>query len=328
MSHANISIFVPHLGCPCRCSFCSQHHITGTTHQPTQKDISSAVKTAVKSKNYDPKTGEIAFFGGSFTAIEKNYMISLLSAAKKFVDSGVVSGIRISTRPDCIDDEILCVLKNYGVTVIELGAQSTNDEVLAKNKRGHTRKHIFDAAKAVKDAGFTLVLQMMTGLYGSNDEMDTETARDFIDMQPSAVRIYPTVVLKNTELEKLYACGKYIPPDAAMAAILGAKLIMMFENENIPIIRFGLHTIDEDSFVAGAWHPALSQMALSQIYLNAAISALKERPAGKYVLYVPTGETSNMIGQKRCNVYALLKHGYDIKVKEDSSLHKFDVKIQ
>lgn len=328
MSHANISIFVPHLGCPCRCSFCSQHQITGTTHQPTQEDIESAVQTALKSKNYDAKTSEIAFFGGSFTAIQRDYMISLLSAAKEYVDSGAVSGIRISTRPDCIDDEILSLLKSYGVTVIELGAQSTNDEVLALNRRGHTRKHIFDAAKAVKNAGFTLVLQMMTGLYGSSDETDIKTAVDFIDMQPSAVRIYPTVVLKNTELAQRYMRGEYFPPDAQSAAALGAKLIMMLESENIPVIRFGLHTIEEDSFVAGAWHPALSQMAASHIYLDLTVRALKGKPSGKYTVYVPLGEVSNMIGQKRCNVYALLKLGYDIKVKEDRSLHKFDVKIQ
>ena len=144
MKKGNISIFVPHLGCPCQCSFCNQKTITGQANQPTPQDVDKAVKTALKSKGFDY---EIAFFGGSFTAIDREYMISLLKAANKYIKSNEVKGIRISTRPDCIDEEILDLLKEYGVTSIELGAQSMDDEVLLANRRGHTAKDVENASE-------------------------------------------------------------------------------------------------------------------------------------------------------------------------------------
>ena len=152
--HSNISIFVPHIGCPNKCSFCNQRYITGTSSAPNAADVEKAVITAVKSKKYDPSTTEIAFFGGSFTAINRNYMLSLLEAASSFVRIGLVSGIRISTRPDAIDDEILMLLKEYNVTAIELGAQSFNNHVLKMNNRGHTAKDTETAATLIKKYGF------------------------------------------------------------------------------------------------------------------------------------------------------------------------------
>ena len=156
INHSNISIFVTHLGCPNCCSFCNKRHIEGNCSLPDESTVDSAVLSAIKSSKYNPKTTEIAFFGGSFTAIDKNYMISLLEAAHKHIKSGAVYGIRISTRPDAIDDEILTILKNYCVTTIELGAQSMDDEVLLFNKRGHTAEDVKKASELIKQNGFEL----------------------------------------------------------------------------------------------------------------------------------------------------------------------------
>ena len=210
-AHSNISIFVPHIGCPNMCSFCNQRHITGKTFAPKAQEVIDAVNVAVSSKNYNPKTTEIAFFGGSFTAINRTYMLRLLKTAYQFVESGMVSGIRISTRPDAIDDEILLLLKQYGVTSIELGAQSLNDKVLMLNNRGHSSQDVINASNLIKKHGFSLGLQMMTGLYGDCDEFAIKTAEEVIKLKPDTVRIYPTIVLKNTDLAALYIDNKYKP---------------------------------------------------------------------------------------------------------------------
>lgn len=210
-NHSNISVFVPHIGCPNKCSFCNQRYITGTFKAPNATDVENAVITAVNSKKYDPKTTEIAFFGGSFTAINRNYMISLLEAASSFVKIGLVSGIRISTRPDAIDDEILMLLKEYNVTAIELGAQSLNDRVLKMNNRGHTAKDVENASLLIKKHGFELGLQIMTGLYADDNDSAERTAKKVIEIHPDTVRIYPTIVLKDTDLAALYLDDKYEP---------------------------------------------------------------------------------------------------------------------
>ena len=177
MKKGNISLFIPHLGCPHKCSFCNQNTITGKQTQPGADDVRAAVETALKKKNYDY---EIAFFGGSFTAIDREYMLSLLKAAYDYVKDGRVNGIRISTRPDCIDEEVLDILKKYGVTSIELGAQSMDDEVLRANFRGHTAEDVENASRLIKSYGFELGLQMMTGLYLDTDEKAVETAKKLI----------------------------------------------------------------------------------------------------------------------------------------------------
>ena len=245
--HSNIAIFVPHIGCPNMCSFCNQRHITGIHRAPRPQDVINAVNTAVSSCGYNSSSTEIAFFGGSFTAINRNYMIDLLQAAYQFVKDGTVSGIRISTRPDAIDDEILLLLKRYGITSIELGAQSLNDNVLKLNNRGHSSQDVINASNLIKKHGFSLGLQMMTGLYGDCDDFAIKTAEEIIKLKPDTVRIYPTIVLKNTDLAALYIDNKYKPQTLENADELCARLLKMFEGENITVIRLGLHSIEENS---------------------------------------------------------------------------------
>lgn len=325
MSHANISIFVPHIGCPNMCSFCNQHSITGRTGVPSKEDIDSAVLAAKTSKNYDAESTEIAFFGGSFTGIDRELMIELLSAANSHIKNGSVSGIRISTRPDFVDNEVLEILKTYGVTAIELGAQSMCDEVLYKNRRGHTANDVKIASKLIKKAGFELGLQMMTGLYGSNDELDRETAKAIIALKPETIRIYPAITLKDTYLESLYKSGEYLPPKLEDAVSLCDELLEMFEKAGIKVIRVGLHTIEDGSYVAGPWHPAFKELCDSKRMLEIAKQALSNLEKGEYVLRVCPKSISKMTGNKRQNLAHLETLGYICKVKADEKLKEYQI---
>ena len=197
-------------------------------------------------------------------------MITLLERAKMYIDKGLFAGIRISTRPDCISREILDILKLYGVTSIELGCQSMSDEVLKLNNRGHSSDDVIESAKLIKDYGFELGVQMMTGLYGDSRCTAIKTAERLIALKPDTARIYPTVVLENTELERLYRSGEYKPQTVDEAADICSELLLMFHNADIRVIRVGLHSGGnvEDGFVAGAYHPAFREICESRIYLR------------------------------------------------------------
>ena len=321
--HANISIFVPHIGCPNRCSFCNQQYITGAHKAPSPSDVSDAVISARSSKNYRPENTEIAFFGGSFTAINRNYMLELLRTASWFVENKIVAGIRISTRPDAIDDETLKLLKSYNVTAIELGAQSMRDRVLKMNNRGHTSDDVVRASALIRKYGFSLGLQMMTGLYKDSDTAAISTAKQIIKIAPDTVRIYPTIVLKDTYLAALYSDNRYQPQSLEDAVSLAAELLLMFQKADIPVIRLGLHSIEEESFVAGPWHPAFSELCKSALYLKRAREILKQK--GSYILYVNPKAISQMTGQKRANIEALKKDGYACRVASDENLKEYEI---
>ncbi len=324
--HANISVFVPHLGCPNKCSFCNQHYISGAESAVTAAEVEAAVKTAMATKGYNPKETELAFFGGSFTAIDYGYMEELLLSAQPFLSAEKISGIRISTRPDAIDEKILEALKKYGVTAIELGAQSMCDNVLEANERGHSAEQVRKAATLIKKQGFSLGLQMMTGLYKSEPTDDIFTACELIRLSPDTVRIYPTIVLHNTRLAELYKAGEYRPQSLNDAIGLAAKLLLMFEQADIKVIRTGLHSIEQEHYVAGPWHPAFSELCLSEIFLEKALKQLKKQ--GEYIISVNKSDQSKMIGQKRSNIKALAQKGFICTVLADDSIKENTIKIK
>lgn len=326
MSHANISIFVPHLGCPNRCSFCDQNIITGTVKLPSSEDVENAVNTAKSSVRYNPKTTELAFFGGSFTAIDREYMLELLAVASQFVKSCDICGIRISTRPDCINTEILEILKEFNVSAIELGAQSMCDEVLTLNNRGHNSCDVKKASELIKSYGFSLGLQMMTGLYRSTYEIDKFTAEEIIKLKPDTVRIYPTITLSGTYLESLAKSGEYIPPTLEDTVQLCAELLDLFELHNIKVIRTGLHTIEQERYVTGPWHPAFRELCDSKRYYNKIIKLLPQK--GEYILHVNPKEISKVTGNKKANILNLEELGYKVNVKGDDSLEPMQVTFE
>ncbi|MGI6270523.1 MAG: elongator complex protein 3 [Candidatus Howiella sp.] len=318
--HANISIFVPHLGCPHRCSFCDQRAITGQVALPTAEEVEAAVRRGIETGFGGAKTAEIAFFGGSFTAINRGEMLRLLDAACPFVRSGAVQGIRISTRPDAIDREVLGLLAARGVTAIELGAQSMEDEVLEKNRRGHTPRDVETAAAMIRACGFSLGLQMMTGLPGDSDAGALRTAERLIALQPETVRIYPLLVLRGTEVARLYEAGEYVPQSLEAAVSLCARLLGRFETAGVRVIRLGLHTVKEESLLAGPWHPAFSELCYGRRYLEAFAAAFAGREKGTYTLLVGPGERSKAAGQRRCNIVALEKGGWNVKIQESPAV--------
>jgi histone acetyltransferase (RNA polymerase elongator complex component) len=330
LKHRNIAIFVPHNGCPCRCSFCNQRIISGKEKQPSAESVKDAVRVALASKGNYGKT-ELAFFGGSFTAIDRDYMISLLEAAYEFIKNGSIDGIRISTRPDRIDEEIIGILKRYSVTAVELGAQSLDDEVLALNRRGHTVKDIENAFYSLKDAGFETGLQMMTGLYGSSYEKDIKTAERIIALHPDTARIYPTVVLKGTYLAELYEKGIYKPMTLDETVSLCADILPKFIEADIDVIRLGLHYSDdvEKNCLAGGFHPALMELVEGEIYLRKALKILENYPKNKpLTLYVNEKELSKMKGQQKRNEKILINQGFCCTIKGHLFLDKYTVLVE
>ena len=315
------------MGCPHQCSFCNQKTISGSAKELTPRDVTQTLEKAI-SDNNQPENTEIAFFGGSFTAIPREYMVSLLETAKPFIDKGYFSGIRISTRPDAINEEVLEILKKYNVQSIELGAQSTDDEVLKLNRRGHTRQDIINASLLIKEKGFSLGLQMMTGLMGDTDEKSLKTCEDIIGLKPDTVRIYPTVVLEGTKLGELYKKGEYSPQTLEDAVNLCGKLLKKFYDNNIKVIRLGLHSGGnvEEGFLSGPYHPAFGELCESRIYLDCARKLMSElKPAEDITLYVNPREISKMTGQKGCNKKKLLNDGYRVTVKGDEKLSKYEI---
>lgn len=329
MSHSNISIFVPHKGCPNDCSFCNQRVISGQTVSATPRDVENAVKTAIKY-NVNTENTEIAFFGGSFTAIEREYMCSLLTAAKHFLETRKFKGIRVSTRPDCIDEDVLSVLKSYGVTAVELGAQSMNDEVLSANNRGHSSDDVRKASALIKQYGFELGLQMMTGLYKSDFHKDLYTAEEIIKLKPDTVRIYPTVVLKNTRLAYLQETGKYKAPTAEESAPFCAELLQMFTENDIKVIKLGLHSSEavEGDMVGGAYHPAFRELCEGHIYLNKILEKLNRKDKNcEYTVFVNEKALSKAKGQQKRNEKALKNQGFHCIIKGKENLEEFEVKV-
>ncbi len=324
MRHANVALFVPHNGCPHQCSFCNQRSITGKLFQPSPQDVLNAVNTAKSCLGSETKNAEIAFFGGSFTAIERSYMESLLFAAAPFVEDGTFCGIRVSTRPDCIDKEILGLLKRYHVTVIELGAQSMDNRVLALNGRGHTAEQVEAAAAMIQKSGFSLGLQMMTGLYGDTAQGGLQTAEKLAALHPDSVRIYPTIIMRGTQLGEKYLSGEFQTLNLEDSIVLCAELLDFFEEKGIPVIRLGLHSSPEleRDMLSGPWHPAFRELCESRRFLWKVRTQLREKavPKGDVVIRVNPKTVSIAVGQKKANINDLKKLGYHAVLKPDHTI--------
>lgn len=299
-----IPVFVPHLGCPNDCVFCNQRRISGSPEPATAETVVNAIENAAALTPTGTKR-QLAFYGGSFTAIPTVEQEALLAAAKPYLDSGVISSIRLSTRPDAIDETVLERLKKYGVQTVELGAQSLDDEVLYLSGRGHNSKEVEDASKLIKAAGFNLILQMMTGLPGDSEEKSIETARKIIALKPDGVRIYPTVIVRDTALFDMWCDGTYKEHTVEDAVSVCSKLVPLFEEACIPIIRMGLNPTDElsgGSAAGGAYHPALGEMVHSRIMRNKAETLLEGAEGKAVCLGVRSSDVSKMTGQHRCNI--------------------------
>ena len=239
----NIPIFVPHRGCPYDCVFCNQRRITGSIKDVTPADVREIITKALKTLPKENRYVEAAFFGGSFTGIPIEEQTALLLAAEEF--KPYINGIRLSTRPDYISKEILDNLQKHGVTTIELGVQSMDNDVLKQSNRGHTREQVIDAVRLIKKYPFTIGLQMMTGLPGDTPQKSLQTAKEIIELAPQIVRIYPTLTIRDTYLEKMYKNGSYTPQSLDEAVELSKQLLLKFEENDINVISIGMQETEE-----------------------------------------------------------------------------------
>ena len=299
-----IPVFVPHLGCPNDCVFCNQRRISGSVAPATAEDVVSAIENALRLTPPGTRR-QLAFYGGSFTAIPVAEQESLLGAAVPYLERGDIASLRLSTRPDAIDGAVLRRLRSYGVETIELGAQSMSERVLALSGRGHTAADVEDAARAVKGAGFRLILQMMTGLPGADDESDVESARRIAALGPDGVRVYPTVIVRDTALCDLWRAGRYKEHTVEDAVRVCARILPVFEQAGIPVIRLGLNPTEDLSggdAVGGAYHPALGELVKSRIMRDRAEKILSGAKRGEQaVLRVNPRLMSQLVGQHGAN---------------------------
>lgn len=335
MRHVVIPVFIPHKGCPFDCIFCNQKNISGQKDEVTESSMRSVIEA-----HLDTISGaafvEIAFFGGSFTGIDREEQINFLKIANEYIDTGFVSSIRISTRPDYINEEILEYLKLYRVNTIELGVQSLDSEVLERSSRGHGVKDVIKASRLIKEKGFVLGIQTMIGLPGDNAKKALNTAKSVVELKPEVVRIYPTLVIKDTYLEKAYREGKYVPLTIEAAVDLCAELLDIYESSNIKVIRVGLQPTesitDGGDVLAGPFHPAFRQLVEAKRTLNALENIIiKNDLADKETLSILADKTniSNIIGQKKNNIiYLKQKYGFrEIKVySKGQECELYDVK--
>ena len=270
--HRRIAIFVPHQGCPKDCVFCNQARITGKKReeQLTEEQVRAIIDQHLRTIDEEAHV-EIAFFGGSFTGLPRGYQKMLLGVAKEYIDNGHVKGIRFSTRPDYINEAIMEFLLPYGVTTIELGTQSLDDEVLALSQRGHTAAQVEKATKIIrKYPGVELGLQLLPGLPGDSREIVMDTTRKVITLKPDFVRIYPALVISGTELEWMYATKQYQPLSLEEAIDWSADMWIAFMKHGIPVIRLGLHASDDlreqGTIIAGPFHPSFRQLVEAKLY--------------------------------------------------------------
>ncbi len=269
-----IPIFIPHAGCPHRCLFCDQEKITAQPRQLTDpQQVRKTLDAAIHAKGFDPsRNTELAFYGGTFTGLKKARMESLLKAAAPYVRAGVVQSIRISTRPDSLDEERLRILKTYGVATVELGAQSMSDRVLALSQRGHCAEDTIRAVRMLKDHGFKVGIQLMPGLPGDSREEFSVTIKKVLALKPHMARLYPALVIKGTGLARMHGEGSYRPFSLGEAVSVCVESVLLLEGNGIPVIRIGLMSspslLEKGRIVSGPWHPAFGFLVRSAIHLR------------------------------------------------------------
>lgn len=326
--HMIIPIFVPHKGCPFDCIYCNQKTISGQIDDMNEEKMKLIIDEHIKSSAKNDYI-EIGFYGGSFTGIEKEQQINFLKAASEYVKEGKVRDIRLSTRPDYINHDILDYLKYYNVKTIELGVQSLDENVLLKSFRGHTIDDVIKASHQIKEHGFSLGIQTMIGLPGDNRNKDIDTAKKVIELGPDLVRIYPTLVIRNTFLEVMYNKGDYVPPSLEESIDICAELLELYEKNGIKVIRIGLQPTDNINngadVIAGPFHPAFRQLVESRRTLYKIEKFIKDNElesANGIIVFTGSKFISNVVGQKQSNInYLKERFGYElIRVKVDSSL--------
>jgi histone acetyltransferase (RNA polymerase elongator complex component) len=324
-----IPIFIMQRGCPHRCIFCNTRKTAGIHPERfSEEAFCDIVNRHLETARGTPDRIQIAFYGGNFTGMEKTDQVRLLAYAKPFIDKGLIDGIRISTRPDCIDPECLDVLKRFHVKTVEIGAQSMADNVLALADRGHTAADVANAVEALKDWGFETGIHLMAGLPG-----DTPTSFDFsvgqvIALKPDTARIHPTIVFADTALERKYLSGDYNPLTLTEAIDICKSAVRQFREAGIPIIRLGLQTTREmeapGSIIAGPHHPAFRSLVEESLYFDSVTSLLSmERVKNKVITFVVSPkDLSAFRGQGNRNLKRIKERFEPAEIRVSSDLRQ------
>ncbi|MFZ0449765.1 MAG: radical SAM protein [Desulfatiglandaceae bacterium] len=271
MKKCIVPVFIPNQGCPHQCLFCDQEKITSEKHHHIDgSSVRMTIEKAVHSRNFDSRNAELAFYGGTFTSLETDRMNELLDAVAPYLQKGLFGGIRVSTRPDSLDEERLEIMKRSGVRTVELGVQSMDDRVLTLSARGHSAEDSVRAVHLLRQAGFSVGVQLMPGLPGDSEETFLSTIDNVIALAPDMARIYPALVIRGTGLARLYQKEKYRPLTLDQAVEICAESCRRLEGAEIPVIRMGLMSsptlMEPGQVLAGPWHPAFGFLVRCSIY--------------------------------------------------------------
>jgi histone acetyltransferase (RNA polymerase elongator complex component) len=313
MRHCNIPIFIPHLGCPYECIYCNQKKISAQPKAPDDQEILHIIDQHLATIGR-PAEIEAAFFGGSFTAIRPDLQENYFRLVQPYIEQNLIQGIRVSTRPDCIDNRVLELLHKYGVTTIELGVQSLNNEVLCQSGRIYKAEDVERSSALIKSSGFKLGIQLMVGLPGDNYDRDMETVRKTVAIAPQMVRIYPTLVITDTKLEQMWRKGKYQALTLEEAVFICRDMLLQFARADIPVIRLGLYPGEElckkGTVLAGPFHPSFGELVEQAIFREQAIMAVRlyqqRYDHGDYLtLCVNERDLSKLLGKKRSNLISI-----------------------
>ena len=306
-THAIIPVFIPHAGCPHQCVFCNQNAITARLKVPSLDEADQVIRAHLRTIRQNPgiRTVEIAFYGGSFTAIPMEQQAMYLALADRYKKSGEIDCIHLSTRPDCIDEAVLDQLAFYGTDIIELGVQSFDEEVLMRSARGHSVASVFRSAKMIREYGFQLGIQLMTGLPGDSYGKCMYSVDQAIKTGPSIGRIYPTVVIKDTPLYRQYKTGAYQPWNLQETVLTVKDMYRRLTDAGIQVIRVGLKSTDlirtEEGAVVGGYHPAFRQLVESEIAREDLEKQLGTDPEGSYLFRSHPASFSNLTGHRKMN---------------------------
>lgn len=302
-----VPFFIPHMGCPHTCLFCNQHGITGKKELSQGKSLEEEIKTWLGRKQ-EGQAAQLAFYGGSFTCLPEEVQYKYLEGAKPYLETGRLDSIRISTRPDCIDEQLCDFLKEYGVETIELGLQSMDENVLTLSERGHTSNDSRNAIKILKEKGFTVGVQLLPGLPKETSYTFIKGVKEVISLKPDLVRLYPALVVRRSGLEKLFQEKKYQPLSLNKAICWTARAKELFEKSGVTVIRIGLQqsTDLEQTYVAGPHHPAMGELVESRRWFKRIRKIVSSCPAEKkVVVHISEKDLSAVVGAKRRNIKRL-----------------------
>ena len=322
--HYNIPIFIPELACPFQCIYCNQQKISGRLKISSEDEILKIIDDHLSTIPVENSEVELAFFGGNFTGIDKSEQIRLLQLVNPFLKSGRIGGIRLSTRPDYIDEEILKMLKDFGVKTIEIGAQSLDDKVLRFSKRGHTAKDTERAAHLVLKANFSLGLQMMIGLPGDTMESAKFTANRIVELGANNTRIYPTLVIRDTVMENMFHEGRFKPLSLDEAVSWSKELLLIFEKGNVKVIKLGLHPseglLSGEDLISGPFHLSFRELVLTEIWNDILKPLLKSKNHGEIEIQVHPSQINYAVGYGGRNKKMLLGKYGKIKFVRDEEM--------